>query len=285
MGVGQFDGVHLGHQKIFNSLVEMSKLNNCKAAIWTFARTLPKGNFKKIAHPNVQNHWCSHFGIEEIHCLDFTPEISSWKAHDFLNEILIEKLNAKGIVLGENSRLGRGRECSASEFLDLAQAKGLSTELIELNALDNLTISSTIIREAISDGELEKVAQFLGHPYWMGGEVIPGQQNGRKIGFPTANILLDGYTHPPYGVYSCIIDIESLGKKWLKGIAYIGERPSVDKQNQEVRLEVHIPGFSGDLYGKIVFVELEEKIRGEQKFDSLDELKKQIQKDLTYLYK
>ena len=277
--IGQFDGVHLGHQRIFSGLRALAQKMGLPSAIWTFTNLSTKSPHSKLNHPLLQQRLLENEKIDQLFLMEFNADISNMEAAVFLQKVLLEKLQIRGIVLGQTARLGKDRTCTAVQFVKLAQAADLATEIVEMEALNGIQVSSSVIREHILNNRLEAAEQCLGRPYAMGGIVVQDQMKARGLGYPTANIIIDEYCHPPHGVYSCLALVD---EKKIPAIAYIGSRPTMIEGGRTV-LEVHIPHWSGNLYGHHLFVESLRWIRGEKHFASTTELCQQIAADLKIM--
>lgn len=277
LAIGMFDGVHNGHHELLSKTVQQAKSLKLKAAVWTFSN-IKKSNFNRINHPDFLLKKLREIGIEAFYEIPFTPQISSLTAEQFLESILIKKLNVKSIFLGENAKLGYQRKTSAQDFSNMAIKKNIQTTIIPIHLYDNRPISSTWIRQLITNGELKLTSKLLGYPYTVSGYVKKHQQLARQLGFPTANIPLKGFIHPPYGVYACKVLLPH-SNQTHKAIAYFGSRPSING-NDEVLLEVHLINQKIELYDQFLEVSHFKYLRAEKKFPSLDQLKEQIKLDI-----
>ena len=275
--LGFFDGVHLGHQALLSTCVQLANQLDVSAAAITFDRH-PQSLFlsKPPALINCntdRDALLSRYGIQYIHHLAVTKNVMSTHWQVFLDELL--QMGAVGFVCGDDFRFGRKGEGNAEKLQRFCLERDLPCVIIPEQALEGVRISSTHIRGLIEAGDMETAAKFLGHPHILSGEVVSGRQLGRTIGVPTANILIpDEVVVPKLGVYAteCLVD----GIRY-KAVTNIGSRPTVG--GHQVRAESWILDFDGDLYGKHMTVLFHKFLRPERKFASLEELKAQIQKD------
>jgi riboflavin kinase/FMN adenylyltransferase len=278
IAIGSFDGVHLGHQAIISELKKISKTNNLEPYIFFF-EPLPKEFFMKENAPlrvyDFRNKVLNieKTGIENIVCQNFNQKFANISAEDFV-DFLIKKLKVKHIIIGDDFKFGKARKGDYELLKKLSVENNFTVDKISTLNLDNHRVSSTDIRKAFANHNLETVTELLGQAYKVNGRVINGQQNGRKIGFPTANLkLLKNSVLKGVFFTKTYID----GKSHY-GVTNAGTRPTVDGKNN--LLETHLFDFSDDIYGKHITVEILKFIRAEKKFANFDELKKQIAKDI-----
>ncbi len=278
IAIGSFDGVHLGHQAIISELKKISKTNNLEPYIFFF-EPLPKEFFMKENAPlrvcdfrnkvlNIEKN-----GIANIICQNFNQNFANISAEDFV-DFLIKKLKVKHIIIGDDFKFGKDRKGDYELLKKLSVENNFTVDKISTLNLDNHRVSSTDIRKAFANNNLETVTELLGQAYKVSGRVVNGQQNGRKIGFPTANLkLLKNSVLKGVFFTKTYID-----RKSHYGVTNAGTRPTVDGKNN--LLETHLFDFSDDIYGKHITVEILKFIRVEKKFANFDELKKQIAKDI-----
>ncbi len=275
--LGFFDGVHLGHQALLRECVSLAQQLGCTPAAITFAGH-PMAAFTSEYPPLLTtkaDRICllRCYGIGPVYSLPVTRAqmATPWQA--FLEELV--EYGAVGFVCGYDFRFGHRGEGEAQKLQAFCEEKGLHCTIVPEQTLDGVRISSTRIRSLIEAGDMETAESFLGHPHILSGEVVPGRHLGRTIGIPTANILLPQHVVVPrLGVYACRCRI---GEETYSAVTNIGSRPTVG--GHQVRAESWILGFAGDLYGKTITLEFCKFLRPEQKFDSLEELKAQIQHD------
>ena len=284
--IGNFDGLHLGHQHIINNMEKDATDNNWKKlVIFTephakefFAESLGTEEEKppRIFPWSEKVSKLTELGVEFAFFLNFNNQLRNMKPEDFINEVL-SRLNIKKMVIGDDFRFGANRKGDFNFLKDWGDRNDVIVEKTPTFSLNGERVSSTRIRRCLTDGNFEEAKELLGRPYVFNGKVVYGQQLGRTLGVPTANLWLPKNKLPVSGVYIVNVEFE---KKLYGGIANMGTRPTVDGQNPV--LEVHIFNFSENLYGKKIQVEFLKKIRDEKKFEGLDELKEQIFKDIAF---
>lgn len=286
VSVGVFDGVHLGHQEILRRNVETARALGARPTVVTF-RQHPKSVLLGRAPRTLTSldHRLELFrraGVEHTVALTFDDALRSIPAAEFAHDFLAGRLQARRLVLGFDSKFGRGRE-GTPEFL---VSLGLAVDVVGQVVVAGRPVSSTAIREAVELGDLEAAASMLGRPVAVYGEVVGGDRLGRRIGFPTANLDLHHELHPPTGVYAVRARVVHYGRGTrmgpdMPGVANIGYRPTVEGVRPETpRIEVHLLDFEGDLYGEHVELEFEKHLRPERKFDGLPALQAQIGLDV-----
>lgn len=286
VSVGVFDGVHLGHQAILRTNFERARSSRAVPTVVTF-RQHPKGVLLGRAPRTLTSleHRLELFrraGIERTVALTFDEELRQVPAREFTLGFLVEGLGAREFVLGFDSKFGKNRE-GTPEFL---KSLGLDVEVVPQVVVGGRPVSSTAIREAVELGDLEGAARMLGRRVAVYGDVVPGDQLGRELGFPTANLDLHHELRPPPGVYACFArrirypDAAGAAGR-IPAVANLGFRPTVAAERAETpRLEVHLLDFSDDLYGEFLELEFVTFLRDEQRFAGLDALKQQIAADV-----
>jgi len=287
LSIGNFDGLHLGHQALLALLRQQAEQMQTSACLLSF-EPLPHEYFNhKHGKPgsgrlmNTREKLMALQQLEPGLCPDslllmrFSDALASMSPADFIQRVLIDELQISALVIGDDFRFGRGREGNLETLEQAASEHGFAITSLSTHELDQMRVSSTRVREALQQDRLAEAARMLGREYQICGRVVHGEKRGRLIGFPTANIRLKRTASPLHGVYSVTIHTTEHGA--LPAIANLGARPTVS--GTEIRLEVHVFDFSGDLYGRNVCVAFHEKIRDEQKFDGLDALKQQIALD------
>ncbi len=287
VSVGVFDGVHLGHQEILRRNVASARELGARSTVVTF-RQHPKSVLLGRAPRTLTSleHRLELFrraGIEHTVALTFDDALRAVPAADFAHEFLVGTLQARRLVLGFDSKFGRGREGTPEYLATL----GLAVDVVGQVLVGERPVSSTAIREAVELGDLEGASAMLGRPVAVYGEVVHGLHVGRRLGFPTANLDLHHELHPPTGVYAVrarvvrYADDPRVGPA-LAGVANIGFRPTIDAPRPETpRIEVHLLDFEGDLYGEHLELEFVRGLRPEQRFDGLPELRAQIERDVV----
>ncbi|MGB5990349.1 MAG: bifunctional riboflavin kinase/FAD synthetase [Marinifilaceae bacterium] len=281
--LGSFDGVHLGHLKVISRLNEIAKETGGESVILTFSPhprqvLYPKEhNIKLLSTMDEKIALLEKAGVDNIIFYPFTIEFSKLSYTEFVKDLLIGELGMKFLVVGYDHRFGSNREGDFTQLNELSKEFGFAIEKEEALNLQDVNISSTKIRNALAIGDIELVRSFLGYDYSLYGKVVPGQKLGRKIGFPTANIKIENADKliPAVGVYAVNIEIEG---EMFSGMLNMGMRPTVSN-NGDFSVEVNIFNFDRDIYGKNIKVSFIGRIRGERKFEGLDELKTQLAKD------
>ena len=280
--IGNFDGLHLGHQKLFKLAKKYKKKNNLKIGVITFD-PIPKMFFNKsllnyrISNLNQKIIYFKNFNIDFLIVKKFNLQFSKIKALTFIKEIIYKKLKANYIFVSNNFRFGNKREGSVKLLKSLQ--KKYNYKIINPNPLKkkNKIISSTLIRNLLSNGKIFDVNKLLKRNWAIEGIVKEGRGMGKKIGFPTCNIDLNEYVIAKPGVYAVKV-LQGKSKKTLKGIANLGYRPTFNQK--KIILEVNIFNFNRNLYNKKLTVKFIKFIRGEKKFKGIDQLRKQIKLDL-----
>jgi riboflavin kinase / FMN adenylyltransferase len=281
LSIGNFDGIHLGHHAVLSRLLAEAKRLQVPATVMTFepqpaelfAGKNAPARLSRLRDKFVQ---LEKLNLDRLLCISFTHEFANLSANDFIEQLLIQKLNVKFLVIGDDFHFGYRR---LGDFALLQEAgKKHGFEVVDTRSLsqDACRVSSTRIRSALAKGQLEQAEQMLGRKYSITGRVGHGKKLGRTIGVPTANLFLKRRVSPVSGVF--VVSVLGIDGKAYAGIANIGCRPTVNGERQQ--LEVHIFDFAGDLYGHQLEVLLEKKLRDEVRFDSFAELKIQIDKDI-----
>ena len=279
--IGTFDGVHFGHQKIIKRLINTGKSEGLKSVILTFfphpRMVLQKdSNIKLINTIDERYAILDALGLDYLLIKEFTKEFSRLSAEDFVKQILVEKLNAKKVIIGYDHRFGRNRKADINDLKIYGETYGFEVEEISAQDINDVAVSSTKIRKALLEGNITKANKFLGYNFMLNGTVVKGKGLGKKIQYPTANIhIKEGYKIiPKQGVYivKALIDDEV-----VYGMMNIGVNPTVNGDSQTI--EVHFFNFDDDIYGKEIQIELLHRIRDESKFESVEALKFQLAKD------
>jgi riboflavin kinase/FMN adenylyltransferase len=280
--IGNFDGLHSGHQKLFSFASRYKKKYRIKIGVFTF-EPMPKMFFNKdlknfrISNKKQKISLLGKFGVDFIVIKKFNRSFSKTKSINFIKDILNKKLKAKFIFVSNNFRFGKNREGNVKQLLENQKIYNYTIVKPQPLRLRKKVISSTLIRKFLQNGKLEKANSLLKRNWSIVGKVQKGRQLGKKFGFPTANIDINDYVIAKPGVYAVKAKIQN-NNKYIKGIANLGYRPTF-KQNK-ILLEVHLFNFSGNLYNKYLTVEFMKFIRKEKKFKNIDQLKKQVKIDL-----
>lgn len=282
--IGTFDGVHLGHQKIINRLNEEAEKVGGESVLFTFYPhprmvLYPETHGLKLIQTQVEKiDKLRRFGLQNVIVHPFTKEFSRLTALEFVRDYLVNQLHVKKLVIGYDHQFGKNREGSIAFLRDVCDTYGFEVIEIPPKEINDVNVSSTKVRQAIMDGELEQVQHFLGEPFELHGRVVGGQAMGRQIGYPTANIDVESEIKllPKTGVYA--VNILLGDGIILEGMMNIGTKPTLTDSNQ-ISIEVHLFDFQGDIYDQYVTVQLLSRFRDEQKFDSVYELKEQLSRD------
>lgn len=275
--LGFFDGVHLGHQALLRACCRLAEETGCEAAAITFDRH-PRSLFSETPPLLISTlpdrlRLLESYGIRHIEVLNVTSEIMSTPWQQFL-ELLLEK-GAAGFVCGEDFRFGHRGQGNCALLAEFCRERGLPCVVIPQQSIGGLRISSTYIRRQIEEGDMATAVRFLGHPLTLTGTVVRGQQLGRTLGIPTANLRLPAeVAAPKYGVYACRCRIDD---EIYPAVTNVGTRPTV--AGEGVTVEPWILDYSGDLYGRDITLEFYRFLRPEQKFATLEELKSRIHED------
>lgn len=284
--VGSFDGVHLGHRKVINRLNEIASERNGESVIFTFAPhprlvlNPTEDSLRLLTTLDEKISLLEEAGVQHLIIYPFTKSFADLSYTDFVREILVEKLQVESLVVGYDHKFGKDRKGDFEMLKSLALAFKFNLEKLDVLLSDNVNVSSTKIRKALQEGNLAKANRYLGYTFSLHGTVVEGQKLGRRIQFPTANIEASDIHKiiPGYGVYAVLVKIE---EKYYQGMLNIGTRPTINKNADHRSIEVHIFNFDQDIYGKQVEIKFVTKIREEQKFASVDELKGQLERDKT----
>ncbi len=279
--IGTFDGVHLGHEKIIKRLCKYSDSTNLSSLILTFfphpRMVLNKGETLKLLNTIEEKKQRLEFlGIDALVIEPFTLEFANLSAKDYVKNILVDKLNAKHIIIGYDHRFGKNRSANINDLTTYGNEYGFTVEEISVKDVEDVSVSSTKIRQALHNGQIEKANKYLGYNYSLRGVVIKGRGIGKSLEYPTANIHIDSDLKliPKNGVY---IVKSSDNEKLLWGMMNIGVNPTFN--NSKLSLEVHFLDYNNSLYDKTLTIQLVKFLRDEQKFSSVEALKAQIKMD------
>ena len=277
--IGNFDGVHLGHQAVLKQLATKAKALQLPTVAIIF-EPQPQEFFAK-ASPRLTRlreklMAMRHYGVNKVFCLHFNNKLADLSAQAFIQEILIDGLGIKHLVVGDDFSFGKKRQGNFTMLKEAGKQNGFTVESQNTFILGEERVSSTRVRQALMQGELSTARELLGRPYSMYGRVRHGQKKGRTIGFPTANIFIHRQVSPLNGVFA--VTLHGVTENPLAGVANLGTRPTID--GERFLLEVHLFNFNKIIYGHYVEVEFIRKIRNEQRFASFDALKAQIKKDV-----
>ena len=268
--IGMFDGVHRGHQFVLQHVADEAR----QRALRSMAITFDKGSAQTLTPLAQKRTLLMNTGIDRIEVLTFNEDLKQMTAREFMQQVLRDKYGVKVLLIGYDNRFGHNRTEGFEDYV--RYGKELDIEVLQLPAAGE--ISSSIIRQQVAAGDISNANELLGHPYTIAGRVEHGEHIGTKLGFPTANIVVDDQCQliPAAGVYAVNIRMEN-NTEWKHGMMNIGTRPTFNGQRQT--LEVNIFHLSEDLYGQRIEVTFAERLRGEQRFDSAEALKEQLQRD------
>ena len=283
--IGNFDGVHLGHQAVLAQMVEKSQQLGVPGVILMFEPT-PQEFFSarngslqapaRLTRLREKLQSLRRYAVDRVLCLRFDQRLAEQTAGDFIDELLVKQLGVRCLIVGDDFRFGYRRQGDLAMLKSAGERHGFQVVNMHTFNIDGDRVSSTRIRQALELGDLNTASKLLGRPYHMSGRIVHGDKRGRQIGFPTANIYLHRHVSPLRGVYA--VSVFGLEREPIDGVANIGVRPSVD--GTECLLEVHLLDFDGDIYGRHVQVVFLSRLRDERRFESVEALKQQIAVDV-----
>ena len=278
---GVFDGIHLGHQAVINTLLKRAAYDNLMSVLVGFyphplAFLAPERCPPILTPLSKRVEILQQFGIDEIVMLSFDAQIASMSPESFVECVLLEKCRARHVVVGYACQFGKNRAGNAERLVELSREYPFEVSIVPPTEVEGAPVHSTRIREALAQGDLNRSSQLLGRPYSLIGNVIHGDGRGKEIGFPTANIETQNQVYPPNGVYAIRARLE---ERWLDGVLNIGVRPTFNGVN--IQVEGHFFNFDEIIYGKPVEIFLVEKIRSERKFPNPEFLVQQIRRDIA----
>lgn len=282
--IGTFDGLHRGHQLVLDNLKQFAKERGGQSVVFTFyphpriVTSPDKANLRLLTTKEEKIKLFRKYGIDHLVIYNFTKEFAALSYSEFVKNILLKQMKTKCLVVGYDHKFGKNREGGFDYLKQCAQEHNF--ELVQMKALSvgEENISSTKIRAALQNGNIQKANEYFGHEFSLHGVVVEGKQIGRKIGFPTANVeASDKYKIiPGYGVYAVKVEVEG---KQLHGMLNIGSRPTFNKNADNRSIEVNIFDFSEDIYDKEITINFVDKIRDEQKFSGVEALVEQLKND------
>ncbi len=296
--IGTFDGVHVGHQKILNKLTELAKDNTGETVLLTFfphPRLIinpDDDSLRLINDIEEKVERLALAGIDHLIITPFTRDFSNQNPEEYISDVLVNKIGCKKIVIGYDHHFGKDRKGTIKDLIHFSDIFDYTVDQIPEQDIEDVAVSSTRVRESLIKGDIITANKYLGYPFELTGTVIKGDQIGREIGFPTANLHVHE-SHkliPAYGIYAVEVEIypkttevvtgdyfEPVPERVAKGMCYIGTRPTVDGMNRKI--EVNLLDFNDDLYTKTIRVKFLEFIRHDQWFESLELMQEQIKKD------
>lgn len=284
--IGTFDGIHLGHQKVIERLQDFARQHNGESVIFTF-HTHPRlvtspgeTTLRLLTTLEEKTELLEKFGIDHLIVYPFTREFANLSYHEFVEKILVEKLRTHCLVVGYDHKFGKNREGGFEYLQKCAEKYNFQIEKLDALLVEDDSVSSTKIRNALENGHIEKANHFLGYTFTLHGTVVSGNQLGRKLGFPTANIESSNKYKiiPGYGVYAVKVRLKQ-GE--YNGMLNIGTRPTFNNNADNRSIEVNIFDFDDDIYGQEITLGFVGKIRDEQKFSGIEMLIEQLKKDKT----
>lgn len=280
--IGTFDGVHLGHQKILNRLVNTAKNTQLKSVVLTFfphPRMVLQNdaNIKLINTIEERRIILEQSGVDYLYVQEFTKDFSRLSAEDFVKTLLVDQLHAKKVIIGYDHHFGRNRSANINDLKAFGNTYGFDVEEISAEDVNEVAVSSTKIRKALDQGDIEKANTYLGYPFCLNGIVVSGKKLGKQLQYPTANLHIEEAYKliPKQGVYIVKSVIEN---KTVYGMMNIGTNPTITDSSQQ-HIEIHFFDFNDNLYNKHLKIDMLHRLRDEKKFDSIDDLKYQLQLD------
>lgn len=279
--IGNFDGMHLGHSRILTRLGTLARERGLDSVLLSFDPLPQQHFFGEMAPRRLQglrnrSQSVSAQGIDYLMLLEFNDALAQLTPERFIQEILVDTLQTRHLIIGDDFRFGRNRTGDINTLRDASGDHGFSVKDTDTVDVQGARVSSTRVRHALANNELEQAAQLLGRPYRIDGRVVHGEKVGRQLGFPTANVALQGLRPPLQGVFAVLAIDLGTGTRY-PAVANLGERPTIG--GRRLLLEVHLLDASLDLYGHYLAINFLHFIRGEQRFESLDQLKVQIASD------
>lgn len=283
--IGNFDGVHKGHQVLIKEAVQFANKRNLKSVVFTFdnhpANYFENKHIKSIITNNEKINRIKSLGVDILVIIPFDSYMTKISPIEFIKGVLIDKLGARKIIVGHDFTFARRKEGNTKLLKEMSFKYGFELEIVNPIKVNDIRVSSTYIRQLVAEGSVDKVNKYLGYHCEIKGNVIKGKQLGRTIGFPTANIEInDDLLIPNNGIYATKVYVHN---DVYYGATNIGYNPTVN--GDKLSIETNILEFDEDIYGQVIKIEFLERIRDEKKFNSLEELKAQLKKDTDYVYK
>jgi len=281
--IGSFDGVHLGHQAILRRVIDEAERLNSRAVAMTFEPQPQEYFSAQTAPPRLMRlrekiEALLDFGMDTVVCLRFNEQLRQLTAEQFVRDLLVDAVKTQQLIVGDDFRFGCDRKGDFQMLVDFGRQLGFTVQDTQTVEVENQRISSTLVRKLLEKADFKQVSALLGRPFAITGKVTFGQQLGRKLGFPTANVNLNRFRAPLTGVYAVWVDIEGVGSR-LRGAANVGVRPTIGDVVKPI-LEVHLLDFNQQIYGRRISVEFVHKVRDEKHFASLDDLSASIRDDV-----
>ncbi len=282
LSIGNFDGVHTGHQKVIEKLAEQGKLMHLPVVLMMFEPQpleffLGENAPSRLMRLREKVIQFKSLPVDNLLVVKFNRSFANYKAENFISDFLVNKLNVKYLVIGDDFHFGKARCGNFAMLKEKGLQYGFNVEATSSYLVEGYRVSSTLIRDALGSGDLSTAKQMLGRDYSVCGRVAHGNKRGRTIGFPTANIEMFRKNTPITGVYA--VTMTGIDNTEITGVANVGTRPTIAAE-KKVILETHLFNFNREIYGHYVEIHFKQKIRDEVRFDSIDELKAQIEKDI-----
>lgn len=279
--IGNFDGVHLGHQAVLGQLAEKAAELSLPTALITFEPQpmeyfIPEKVPARLTRFREKILALQRYSVDLVCCLSFNCKLANLTAQDFIEQVLVKKLGVKYLVVGDDFRFGLNRAGTFDTLVEAGKIHGFQVVSMHTFTIDEERVSSTRIRHALEQGDMANAEKLLGRSYRMSGRVAHGEKLGRELGFPTANIHLHRHASAVQGIF--VVEVFGLDQEPLQGVASVGTRPTVNQT--KALLEVFLFDFNQDIYGRHIQVSFLKKLRDEEKFESIEELKEQIHNDV-----
>ena len=279
--IGNYDGIHLGHQAVIGQLADEAAKLGLPSVVVTFEPQpmeyfLPDKVPARLTRFREKIEALRRFAVDRVLCLEFNETLAAMEAEEFIQRILVDGLGIRYLVVGDDFRFGKDRAGNFQTLVAAGERHDFQVVNMHTFAIEGERVSSTRIRQAMQQGDLQLAEQLLGRDYRMSGRVVHGEKLGRQLGYPTANIFLHRKASPLQGIF--VVEVFGLDGEPLPGVASLGTRPTVN--GKRVLLEVYLLDFNRDIYGKHIQVSFIHKIRDELKFDSLEALKDKIAEDV-----
>ncbi|TJX67057.1 bifunctional riboflavin kinase/FAD synthetase [Soehngenia saccharolytica] len=285
IALGNFDGIHIGHQNLIKRMIEISKNNNLIPSVLIFenhTKSITSNTSPSLLSNNEQKlDILESIGVENVYLMKFNEEVMKLSPQEFINNILVDKLNCKSVVVGYNYKFGYKASGNTDTLKRICSENGMQAVIVNPIYYEDKIVSSTLIRNLITYGKIDIANKLLGRFYTIKGEVVHGKGIGTKLGFPTANIkLTDNFVIPKNGVYNTLTTI---GDKTYKSATSVGFNPTFEEKS--LKIENHIIGFNDSLYGDVIDISFIEYIRPEINFDKVDDLVNRMKEDVNYIKK
>ena len=281
--IGNFDGVHLGHQHVIKQLKAVAEIRNQPTVVLIFEPQpveffIPQQAPRRLSRLRDKIKQMTDVGIDYLVCLQFNRQLANLSAEDFVRKILVERLNIKHLVIGDDFCFGKNRSGDFNYLKQCGEQFDFDVENTHTLMIDNERVSSTRIRQCLANDDMISTRQLMGRPYTLSGKVAHGKKLGRQLGFPTINLKMGNRALAVHGIFAVLV--KGLDNRVLRGVASIGTRPTVNGTG--TILEVYILNFNEQIYGMCVDIEFLHKLRNEEKFDSLNALTVQINQDINH---